>query len=126
MRLIEYVDAHAAQPFEWGAFDCACFAAGWVREATGEDALDGIDWHDEVSALRLMRDGGGLPVLVTTRLGAAIPAALAQRGDVVLTSVNGRDALGVCLGEVFAMPAASGGVALVGMDHASGCWTVGR
>lgn len=122
--LVEYVEANANRAFVWGEFDCARFAAGWVREATGDDVLVGLDWHDERSARRLMR--AGLPALVSERLGAPIPVALAQRGDVVLTTINGRDALGVCLGEVFAMPAMAGGVALVLMDRADAAWAVGR
>lgn len=125
-RLHAYVDARRGESFTWGTFDCALFACDWILEATGEDVIADLrgSWSDERSALRTLADLGGLQTIASVRLGAPISAALAQRGDIVLHTLTGRDALGVCVGAHFAGPAIEGGLVLVPMERAFMAWRV--
>lgn len=123
-RLARYVDAHRDMPFAWGSFDCVRFAAGWVREATGSDPVEGLDWADERSALRVLESLGGLQAAVETRFGAAISCALAWRGDLVLHEMSRRPGLGVCVGAEFAAPSEDGGLMFLPMSAARMAWRI--
>lgn len=124
-RLFAMIEARRATPFEWGAHDCCSFAADAVLEMTGTDPIADLrgQWTDEVSALRLLKAHGGLEALATERLGVLIAPAFAQRGDVVLHTLTGREALGVCIGDRFAA-VGDVGVELVPMSHAVQAWRV--
>lgn len=105
-RLDAYIEARRNLPFAWGKQDCALFAVDWVREATGVDLIPHLrgSWHDEVSALRVLNDVGGLRNMGEILLGAPISTAFAGRGDLVVVDVTGRDGLGICLGATIAAP----------------------
>lgn len=124
-RLFALIDARRDTPFGWGLHDCCTFAADAVREMTGADPIADLrgQWDDEVSALRLLKDHGGIEVLASERLGEQIAPAFAQRGDVVLHTLTGREALGVCVGDRFAA-VGDVGVELVPMSHAVRAWRV--
>ncbi len=105
--------------FEWGANDCALFAADCVEAITGFDLAAAFrgKYTTAAGARRmLMRYGeGSLEATVTALLGAPVAPALARRGDVVLfrsfppdTPPEGIEALAVCTGEVAASPGPNG------------------
>lgn len=96
--LAEYVRSRQETPFEWGAHDCAHFAAGAVAAITGEYPKF-PRYKTERAALKLiaqktLRERAG------DILGPEIDVSMAQRGDVVMVidSING-PSLGVCFGE---------------------------
>ena len=80
------------------------------------------------AALRTLRGLGGLHADACRQLGAALPGAMAQVGDVVLLRLprsRGRTAyaLGVCLGALCAAPA-SGGLLMLPITEAEASWRV--
>lgn len=86
--------ATADRPFVWGEWDCCLFAATAVKAMTGEDFAAGFEYTDKVSALRLLKDNGGVAGIASKFL-AEKSVALASRGDVVESD----DALGICDGQ---------------------------
>jgi hypothetical protein len=53
-----YVDAVKRSPFDWGAHNCATFAAGAVEAMTGENLAKGYRFKTERGALSaMMREG---------------------------------------------------------------------
>lgn len=70
------------------------FAADVVFALTGADPAAEYrgQYHDEVGALRIIHAAGGMRALIDL---PEKPPAFAQRGDVVLALVEGRETLGV-------------------------------
>jgi hypothetical protein len=129
LLLAVYVERHRDTPFTWGQHDCARFALGWVQLAREDldpatDALaERLAYTDARGALEFMQ-GSGLGQLVQDwdQL-AACDVAYAQRGDVVLVEINGRESLAVCVGAEACGPGASG-LAFVPMTAARAAWRV--
>lgn len=93
-RLSSFIESRRQAAFSYGTNDCCLTAADWVREATGDDPAAEYRgrYHDEAGALRIVRGAGGMRGLVGL---VEKPVGLAQRGDVVLALVDGRETLGV-------------------------------
>jgi hypothetical protein len=107
----------AKTPFTWGANDCASFACDCVLAQTGHDPAEHLrGYADAASAAHVLKDGGGLRRLADKRLGAKIPPALAQVGDVGLTAIGGRPSLVVCGGERWYGPSDAGLVSIPAAD----------
>lgn len=122
-RLAAYVDAHRDTPFRWGQNDCATFAAGAVEAITGHPMEVPIVESAQDYA-RFVADLGALREHVTDHLGEPLASpAFAQRGDVVLLLVDGRDSLGVCIGAQVAAPGPTG-LLVVPLSRASTAWRV--
>jgi hypothetical protein len=123
-RLAAHVEAGRDKVFRYGDHDCCTFAASWIREATGDDPLGDLRgaWTNEREALRLLAEES-LRDRATAALGEEIAPALAQRGDIVLHDLGGREGLGICLGERFAAPIDLG-ITFVPMTHAVAAWRV--
>lgn len=70
-------------PFSWGrdANDCASFAAGAIKAATGRDVLGKLRWSTRLGALRIAKREGSFAAAITRRLTPIAPA-LAHRGDI--------------------------------------------
>lgn len=102
------------RPFSWASHNCALFAADWVKEATGIDPAAELRPRifGPLSAMRILRDAGGLTILVDeacTRHGwPTVPVAHANRGDLVLTLTDSGPAVGVSLGHCAAFPGLHG------------------
>lgn len=96
-RLAAYLEPLRLRPFAWGTHDCCTFAAGAVAAMTGVDPMPEFRGRYSTaigSARALSRYGGGtLAATMDARFESAA-AALAHRGDIVMTS----GLLGVCLG----------------------------
>lgn len=109
-RLAACIVERMRAPFEWGVNDCASFAADCVQAVTGVDRMADLrgGYANERQALRLLSIGGGLSAMVTERLGPSIAANLAQPGDVGVTMQGDREALCVCGGSEWHMPAEQG------------------
>ena len=98
--LIAYAAEAGARPFRPGRHDCALFAAGWVKLATGQDLARG--WRSTYRSLRrgqqLLEEAGFADHIA---LAAAhlpeIPPAFAQVGDVAVLETQ---AFGIVTGEM--------------------------
>lgn len=123
-RLDALLRAAWARPFEWGAHDCALFAADAVLAQTGVDPAAPLRgrYSNAVGAGRLVRQLGGLPAIVGAALGAPLRSPLlACVGDVGYTHSQ---ALAVCIGERWVCPGARG-LVLLPLAGAATAWRVG-
>lgn len=98
--LDQFIVSRAGVRFEWGAFDCAMFAADWVLLACGVDLA--AAWRGKYSSAAgadaLLRRDGGLDAMITGVLGEPIAVSFAQRGDVVVDDAALGLTAGVCVG----------------------------
>lgn len=135
-RLLEqYLGAAPARAFDWAAWNCCHFAAGWVRAVCGWDPMHGLPATPAArDAVRLVRRlGGSLAAAWTRQLGAQpLPAAMAQLGDLVLLPVPLRaneaadartgHAVGICAGLSVVACTDAGDFAFVPMSEATAAW----
>lgn len=128
-KLDLFIEEKRAQPFHWERNNCAFFAADWVALLTGVDLAS--SYREQVtsvrSAVKLMRNGGGLLDLATAPLARwncpQVPVAYARRGDLVTTETKHGPAFGVFLGHcgAFAGPA---GLTFVPCDQLTQAWRI--
>lgn len=87
-RLAAYLEPLRARPFGWGAHDCCTFTGGGVEAMTGEDPMPEFRGRYSTaigSARALRRYGAGtLDATLDTKF-RRIGAALAHRGDIVMS-----------------------------------------
>lgn len=107
-RLFEFIESRRHMPFAWGSNDCALFPADAVQIITGVDlAAEWRGYTTEIGAARHIRDVGGM-VGFTKRLREK-PNDLANLGDVILASIEGRETFGIVLRDGrWAAPGADG------------------
>lgn len=124
-RLYAYLDLKRTIPFEWGANDCAHFAADAIVQMTDEDVLDALrgKWTNAREALEEIERLGGLEAAATRLLGDTKAPSFAQRGDLVLFESAGRSLFGIAVGPHIAAPGESG-LVLMPFDSAKCAWTV--
>jgi len=121
-RLDAVVAAARATPFDWKTHNCGTFAADCVEAVTGISLHAGI--AKQFPTKRAVTAAKGLRAAVSTHLDTTeIVAGFAQRGDVVLVSVAGVEALGVCLGRQAACLGPDG-LAFADMGAALCAWRV--
>lgn len=122
--LYEFIETRRELVFSYGEHDCATMAADWVLEATGEDPLGALRgaWSDERSALRLLAEKS-LRERASEALGEEIPPGLAQRGDLVLIDLAGREGLAICIGAMLVAPDETG-ITTAPMEHALAAWRI--
>lgn len=123
--LAAFIAERQGKPFAWGSNDCAHFAADWIKACTGE-AVSLPSFTSAASAMRALEQLGGMHAAVSAALGdpLAVPA-LAQRGDVALLEVDGRDFLGVIESEYVAAPGPEG-LRMLPRTAITAAWKVGR
>ena len=98
--LITYAAEAGARPFRPGRHDCALFAAGWVKLATGRDLARG--WRSRYRSLKrgetLLQEAGFADhvALAADHLPEIMPA-FAQVGDLAVLEDN---AFGIVAGEM--------------------------
>ena len=98
--LIAYAAEAGARPFRPGRHDCALFAAGWVKQVTGQDFARG--WRSTYRSLKrgqqLLEDAGFADhvALAAAHLPEIAPA-FAQVGDIAVLDDN---AFGIVAGEL--------------------------
>lgn len=111
--LAAFFEAHRELPFAWGSNDCALFAADAVLAMTGVDvAKDLRGYTTELGAARLIAKVGGMKALALSCGVKEKAAGFAQRGDVVLADMEGRETFGVVSGDGYwRAPGAEGAVA---------------
>lgn len=121
-QLAAFWRARRSMPFAWGSNDCCTLAADWVLRMTGTDPILRV-WDDAHSAAVTLHSLGGMQAAVTERMGEPIDWMLAQRGDIVMMNLDGRDTLAVVMGE-FAIAPGESGARLVPMGHSVCAWRV--
>ncbi len=96
--------------FEWGTVDCVHFASSCVQAVTGYAPLALHDvYSNEREAIRYLAMHGGLRALAAARLGAEIPPAMAQPGDVgIFTDERGAALAVQCGGDAWLAPSRQG------------------
>lgn len=95
--LAEFIDARRNELFEWGRNDCALFAADAVLAMTGVDLAEKLRGYKTASgAARKIKAAGGMRQLASS-LTEKHPG-MAQRGDVVLVEIDGRETFGIVAG----------------------------
>lgn len=125
IRFESFMRERQSMPFEWGVNDCCTFAADCVLALTGVDpALPELREHKtEIQAARLLKQHGGVRGIATAALGEPSPISMAQIGDVVLASSDGRDMLAICNGSSYVSPG-PGGLVHESISLATICWRV--
>lgn len=120
--LVDFIDARRDTPFVWGVSDCCLFAADAVHAITGIDFAAGRrgTYDDARGALALIEAAGGVAGLVPFD---EIDTGYAQRGDVVMLDMDGRDVLAVHLGDVIAGQGPDG-ITRVALSAARRAWRV--
>lgn len=122
-RLAEYLEGARGRPFSFGTHDCATFAAGAVAVMTDAE-IEAPRVESAADYARFVLAAGSLHDHVGDRLGEPLPSpAFAQRGDVVLMTLDGRETLGVCIGAEVAGPG-PGGMVTMPMSIAAAAWRV--
>jgi len=94
-RLAAYLEPLRARQFAWGRHDCCTFAAGAVKAMTGVDPMPEFRGRYRTalgSERALRRYGAGTLATTLDRKFTPIGAALAQRGDIVMSG----GLLGIC------------------------------
>ena len=96
-RLADFIEARRDVPFEWAKNDCLMFAADAVVVMTGSDpaAAHRDQYADTKSAANRIAFAGGMRGLMSL---PEKQIGMAQRGDVVLAEVDGRESFGVVVG----------------------------
>ena len=99
--------------------DCVLFAAGWVKEKTGVDHLEGMTkWKNERQAKRAIKAAGGLKAAISERLPSVHPN-MAKDGDIGL--INGS----VCIfSGAHVVGAAENGLKFINRMEAECAWSV--
>lgn len=123
-RLAAVMLERQAKPFAWGSNDCVTFSADCVLAATGVDRIADVRtaWRDDRQAMRMLAELGGLIAAVSDRLGPPMSSpAMAQPGDVGISMQSGREALCVCGGVNWHMPAEQG-LATLTVDQVVMAW----
>lgn len=92
-KLYQYLDDCRGKQFEYGKFDCVIFVNDWLKICVGFDFLDGKEYNSREAigtfGYRSLNDA------VNKCLNSeSIPAAFAQRGDIVIYD----ECLGICCG----------------------------
>jgi hypothetical protein len=84
--LQQLIDERRATPFAWGAADCAMWAFDAVQAATGRDPAAGLRGRYTCArtAMRTLRDEGGLQRMCARRIGPEVLPGQAVDGDVLL------------------------------------------
>lgn len=123
-----FVERHRDTPFAWGHHDCVTFAIGWletVREdlAPRDDLAPRLAYDTAHEAARAL---GAQPLAEAVEAWgelARIGVTFAQRGDLVLLDIGGRQTLGVCVGDTAAGPSTHG-IEFAPMTAAVAAWRV--
>jgi hypothetical protein len=129
--LAAYAASYAGTVFDWPAANCCHFAAGWVKQMTGRDPMDGLPvTRNAFGARRLiLRLGGSMQSAWARQMGAdPINPKMAHVGDIVLFDIDPSDpasgVVGVCAGRTSVVALADGVIAHVPTLEAVAAWRV--
>ena len=111
--LTTFLRLAAAQPFEFGSWDCAMTLANWVMERTGEDPapmLRGTYGTEEAWQAIVRREGGLIPLVEALAFGAGLKrVTVPKEGDIgIIHLPTVGDAGGIKIARGWAVKLASG------------------
>lgn len=103
-KLIEFLKAETARPFQWGNNDCSLLLANWWRANHGADPADWLrgtySTAEQKDAVLLQHRGlQRLVTAIAKRAGASRTAA-PSTGDFGLIAIGGRPYGAICTGRV--------------------------
>ena len=89
-EVAKLIDEGATTPFEWGTNDCCLFASDVAKIQTGIDMASVYrgTYDTKFSALRRVIKNHGSFEAIFDEHFERVPNAMAQRGDIVMTSVD--------------------------------------
>jgi len=122
--LDDYLREVHGRGFDWTAWNCCTFVAGWVQRMTGTRVMLGQPvTPSRLAAHRLIAQiGGTLRGVWTLWLHRdPIDPQLAQVGDIVGLSEQDAQAVGVCCGRTVAV-LTEAGLCHVSMERAACAW----
>ena len=124
-QLFATIEKVSNESFAYGKNDCCLFSARVVDAMTGTEYAKKLAemYHDERSALAYINSFGSIQEAVKDWLGKPTNLAFVQRGDVVLFNNEGRETLGICVGDRI-VSVGQTGIAYVPMDQAICTWKV--
>jgi len=130
-RLSPIVERYRHTPFVWSVHDCVLFAARCVDAQLGTrfefNILRDYDYHEPVTAVRIVKQAGGWEPLITRYLGPSSNPTELSFGDVVLghsmPPFERTSLIGICDEELFMAPDQHG-LAWVSMENALMGWTL--
>lgn len=123
-ELLADFDASArARPFKWGEWDCALMSADWIKTCTGVDPAETYRGRYKTAkgAARILRKG-----LLEFCRGFGfeeVRPMMAQRGDIAMIGIEGRESLGVVMAGYVLAPGIDGSVR-VPLKMAATAWRV--
>ena len=125
VRLAAFFESRRRAPFQWGAHDCALFAADEVVAITGDDlALPWRGAYATEAAAQVLIGADGLQGLVDRVALPRVMPKQARRGDILLFESQFGATLGVCDGRWIVSPALVG-FRMTAIDKAVCAWMVG-
>lgn len=124
-RLFATIEQVSTEQFAYGKNDCCLFSARVVDAMTGSEYAKKLAemYHDERSALAYINSFGSIQEAVKDWLGEPANLAYVRRGDVVLFNNEGRETLGICVGDRI-VSVGEVGIAYVPMEQAICTWKV--
>lgn len=124
-RLMDVLNEHAQDEFEYGIHDCCKFAAMVVEAMTGVNFSKDFSYSGEDEATTLMEKHGGVGGIATKLLGKGGPRF--RRGDIVMADIGEGDALGICVGPKLAFAAKPQGIVYIDRSaiEVKKAWMVG-
>jgi hypothetical protein len=100
--LFDFFERKRNQPFEWGKNDCAGFVIDAIETLTGETVASELRGYRSASgAARRIREKGGMESILISLGFERIEIGFAQRGDIVIADMDGREIYGIVAGNGF-------------------------
>lgn len=126
-RFDEAVATASLLPFHYGQHDCCLFVAYVLDRMCDSNYVQRVKqaygYVDELSAIDILQDHGGLRKVVTEWLGEPISIEQAKPGDVALLRVGSRVSLGIIEAHNV-LGAAFKGVEAVPLRYAECAWRI--
>lgn len=98
-QLRDWIKQARRKPFKWGTHDCLLAVADYVESVTGIDYADEFrgEYDTMLGAYRIINDqyDGSLMNCIGSKMGVGIHPLMAQRGDVAVIMVEGREVCAV-------------------------------
>lgn len=118
-RLTALITDAQSRIFSYGTWDCCLFASAAIAAVTGHDPSAAFRgrYADAAGCDAVLAEAGGV-LAIAARAAAdqgfrRVGPRQAQRGDVVLGTIQGRATLGVCTGKAVAFAVAPKGLETV-------------
>lgn len=122
-RLADFLETRRERVFLWASNDCCLFAADAVLAITGHDFAEGMrNYKDAKGAARLIKKVGGMRAFAADLQEKH--AGLAQRGDVVLVTLDGRETFGIVAGNGHWCGPGESGLVFRPMSEVTAVWGV--